>query len=33
MYLEGHLSAYEVLDPDRVREYGWVKRAREREYG
>ena len=33
MYLEGHLSAYEVLDPDRVREYGWVKRARVREYG
>ena len=22
MYLEGHLSAYEVLDPEREREYG-----------
>ena len=22
MYLEGHLESYEVLDPDREREYG-----------
>jgi hypothetical protein len=22
MYLEGHLTRYEVLDPDRIRDYG-----------